>query len=662
MRKLAVLAILAVLASVLMLALNGSGGTSTVADTIATITTDKDKYSIGESMIITGAGFTADGPVDIAVLRPDHETDTLPTVTADSMGEFSTVYDAPAIPGRYKITATDGTNAAKTAATEADKAAADLDQCRNGSAASPNDCVELGGGTGWVNGNVGSQQGHLVEGYSIPYRMRFTGLTAGIYTVDLGYDILNGGKNAIDFLTRYDRLNDPSHTAVFGHTFECVDPTDGFIGTADGCLVAAGVSTFPIPQPNLPGSLAGNPPGTPPCEQVSGVNVVEPGAISCPETTWDGISGAGDAYFSMWHGTINSVSYVAQGDLTASGDEETRLRVVFTVSGAGEIDTLLAWGGHIAREADWGTGNGATGINGSPYHMRLKGLCSGTVALPNLCEDGGNQDRSLSSAVVYIPPETPVVTTAVHLGANHTTDVQNTTLLIGSTVHDKATVGATPINGTPTGTFTFSFFTNGTCTLPANATSGALALVSGSVDATTFPQGPLAAGSYSFKAHFVSGVPSKWTNSDPAADPCEQFTVGKASPGISTTPSAGGVIGVTLNDTATLSGGYSPTGAVTFKLFAPSDATCSGAAAYTDTDLTAPYATSPGFVSNAVGVWHWTADYAGDANNNPVSSACAAEAVTVDKADLRIRTDIHNASHGVITGGRRAWWPTTRQR
>ncbi len=109
----------------------------------------------------------------------------------------------------------------------------------------------------------------------------------------------------------------------------------------------------------------------------------------------------------------------------------------------------------------------------------------------------------------------------------------------------------------------------------------------------------------------------------------DETTVGKASPSISTLQSAGGPVGTILNDTATLSGGINPTGSVTFKLFAPSDATCSAAAAYTDVDATAPYATSPGFASDAAGVWHWTADYAGDANNNATSSPCTAEPVTV---------------------------------
>ncbi len=123
-----------------------------------------------------------------------------------------------------------------------------------------------------------------------------------------------------------------------------------------------------------------------------------------------------------------------------------------------------------------------------------------------------------------------------------------------------------------------------------------------------------------------------------------QTTVSKASPGIQTTPSAGGNVGVTLNDTATLTGGSTPTGSVTFKLFPPSDSTCIGTASYTDTDPTAPYATNPGFVSNAAGVWHWTADYLGDANNNAVSSPCTAEPVTVTAQSHIIVDKVTNPS------------------
>jgi hypothetical protein len=53
----------------------------------------------------------------------------------------------------------------------------------------------------------------------------------------------------------------------------------------------------------------------------------------------------------------------------------------------------MAWGGHIARSVDWGAGNAASGISGSPYHTRLISLDG----------SGGNQDRSLSAAAVLAP-------------------------------------------------------------------------------------------------------------------------------------------------------------------------------------------------------------------------------------------------------------------
>jgi hypothetical protein len=94
-----------------------------MADTTssATITTDKTKYSCGEPMVISGSGFTPGDTVNIEVNLPGNNgIDTLPAITADDTGSFLTMYNPPYIPGRYKIVATDGSNAANTAATEAD--------------------------------------------------------------------------------------------------------------------------------------------------------------------------------------------------------------------------------------------------------------------------------------------------------------------------------------------------------------------------------------------------------------------------------------------------------------------------------------------------------------------------------------------------------------
>ncbi len=214
--------------------------------------------------------------------------------------------------------------------------------------------------------------------------------------------------------------------------------------------------------------------------------------------------------------------------------------------------------------------------------------------------------------------------------------------VVGVTLNDTATLAG---GNSPTGAVTFKLYS------PADAScSGAASYTD--ADATA-PYDTATSG-----GGFVSNAAGVWhwtadyagdTNNNPASSGCaaEPVTVEKANPAISTTPSAGGVVGVTLNDTATLTGGNSPTGAVTFKLYPPTDATCSGAASYTDADATAPYATAPGFVSNAAGVWHWTADYSGDANNNPASSGCAAEPVTVISRALGKTQGFWGNSNGV---------------
>jgi len=106
-------------------------------------------------------------------------------------------------------------------------------------------------------------------------------------------------------------------------------------------------------------------------------------------------------------------------------------------------------------------------------------------------------------------------------------------------------------------------------------------------------------------------------------------------PSLTTTASAAFVaLGSSTSDTATLSGGNSPTGSLVFKLFGPSDPTCSSAPAFTSPPSsvagngTYP---SPSFTPVAAGTYSWVALYSGDANNGPVSTTCGdpVETVTV---------------------------------
>jgi hypothetical protein len=52
---------------------------------------------------------------------------------------------------------------------------------------------------------------------------------------------------------------------------------------------------------------------------------------------------------------------------------------------------------------------------------------------------------------------------------------------------------------------------------------------------------------------------------------------------LTTTASPDVALGRQVSDTATLAGGVSPTGTITFRLFGPGNATCSGTPAFTST-------------------------------------------------------------------------------
>src|SRR3989344_1881358 len=233
-------------------------------------------------------------------------------------------------------------------------ASADLDQCRNGTSASPSNWLDSNLVTGgWVNGNAGSSNAHYIEGYSIPYRLVLTNLSSGAHTVKIEWDIKHSGKHAIDFITHYNRLEPHS---IFGHSAETIDPTSGISGLG-------APSTFAIPAPSSVGS------------PVTGEPTAAFNALPAAERN-----------MTVWNGSITGMSYVSQGSLTASQDE-TQLQIDFTTSSS---TVLLAWGGHIASPVTWGAGNSAGGISGSPYHTRLIDLDG----------SGGNQDRSLSANAV----------------------------------------------------------------------------------------------------------------------------------------------------------------------------------------------------------------------------------------------------------------------
>jgi|GEM_PF-5233243 len=110
----------------------------------------------------------------------------------------------------------------------------------------------------------------------------------------------------------------------------------------------------------------------------------------------------------------------------------------------------------------------------------------------------------------------------------------------------------------------------------------------------------------------------------------------RARTSLSTSPQPSDAqLGWVVYDAATLSGGENPTGTLDFRLFVPGDVTCSSPY-YQATVLVSGnrtyYSWEAGLIPvplDRTGTWHWRASYSGDAANEPATSGCVEEPVTV---------------------------------
>jgi hypothetical protein len=229
---------------------------------------------------------------------------------------------------------------------------------------------------------------------------------------------------------------------------------------------------------------------------------------------------------------------------------------------------------------------------------------------------------------------TSEISTQVH-DADHN-DITGSSVPLGSVVHDKATVTTTG-NSIPAGsTVTFQFFTNGACSGdPSSTETKALDGGSFSESVESSATGPLAAGSYSYKAKFNSGDTSKVPD---AESECEPFTVLKADPTVTTAiylmPGHAVVtsvtMGATIHDDATVTGiaPFTPTGTVTFNLYRSND--CTGTVVQTSTGTlsgsgaSATAESSPDYLTTAADIpaLSFKAQYSGDSNYNPADADC----------------------------------------
>jgi hypothetical protein len=319
---------------------------------VATLIPDKTYYRKNDTAKISGEGFFPFARVDVTASVSNNIIGSW-VVYPDLKGQFVTEWFVPADDVQITMKAQEYASLtfAQTSFIVMGKGA-QLDQCRNGAAGAPEQCI----GGAWANGNLNGSQAAYLEGESVPYRMIFSGLTVGPgHSVTIEWDTtVSQSTHAIDYITSFNR----SETDA--------DPCTG-TGLCDPLVF----DTEPIPtDPNV---VAGN-------DQI-------------PGTTDDIVQIPGE--FRLYGGTIDSIStYSMSGDF--SGASATSVTVNFT---AALPDAVLVWGGHIATRRDWGATHSAVAISGAPFHMR------------GLSLDGTNigQDRGLDSGAVVFPAEVDVV-------------------------------------------------------------------------------------------------------------------------------------------------------------------------------------------------------------------------------------------------------------
>ena len=226
------------------------------------------------------------------------------------------------------------------------------------------------------------------------------------------------------------------------------------------------------------------------------------------------------------------------------------------------------------------------------------------------------------SELEMVDPASPTLTT---------TPGGTIVLSSGNTLSDSATLKGG--YGIPTGTITFTLYaSNGTTVVDTETDS-----VSGNGTYGT-PSGytPTVAGTYYWVASY-SGDDNN--NSVSATTQGNEPETVSAAVTLMTTP--GGTIvlgsGNTLSDSPTLTGGYNPTGTITFTLDAPDGSVVDTGMDTVHGDNT--YATPSGYTPTVAGTYQWVANYSGDANNNPVpNTALGSESEIVNPAVTTLTT------------------------
>ncbi|HEX4127106.1 MAG TPA: Ig-like domain-containing protein [Acidimicrobiales bacterium] len=313
------------------------------------------------------------------------------------------------------------------------------------------------------------------------------------------------------------------------------------------------------------------------------------------------------------------------------------------------------------------TGNDDGACTGTPATVDTLPL-NGDGTAPNSSATGPLDAGSYSFSAVYSgggdnDPSDPTDCEAFsvkHLTATTTTSVVDTASqqgwgssneVTGASATDTATV--TGVGGTtPTGTVSYSFFDNGTCS--GSVPPETVAVNPDGTVLNSSPTGALGGGNYSYDA--VYNGDDNYASS--AVSSCEPFTVDPTTSSTSATVldastnatwAGSEVTGASALATSTVTGapGFTPSGTVTYSFF--HNATCTGGPVSTD-----PVSVAGGSAPNSsptpalqVGSYSFQASYDGDSNYSSSPSGC--QQFSVGKGTASVSNPVFEA------GGGTAW-------
>src|SRR3989344_2649408 len=219
-------------------------------------------------------------------------------------------------------------------------------------------------GCQWTNGNLQSNNSSYFEDDATVQRLAIDDLATGDHTAIIKYGTTKGGKNAYDFLT--------------DDTF-----SENWVTDADICDPSLdNLASCSSLTPNVSGLIPSD-------SNASGYDTAR-----------------SDRHFKIRNGTWVGTGILSGPTLVSgsyAGDSDTAITVQFNVDSttcadvhSNKCEVLITWGAHVSTQTDWGAGNSAVSISGSPYHVQIADVDGDSIS-------GGGRDNQMQANAVILP-------------------------------------------------------------------------------------------------------------------------------------------------------------------------------------------------------------------------------------------------------------------